>query len=57
MIEVWDSEAHRERALAANRAGYDSLNATPADWCEIVTDVGAFTMLAETAVRPTRGGR
>ncbi len=57
MIEVWDSEAHRERALAEQGAGHARLEADLADWCEAAAGLGAFTLLAEAAVRPTRGGR
>lgn len=54
MIEVWDSEAQREQALAANRAGYDSLCTALADQCETQTELGAYTMLAAAGVRPAR---
>jgi len=57
MIEVWDTEAQRERALAERRAEYASLSAALAEWSEARAELGVFTILAQATVRPTRGGR
>jgi len=57
MIEVWETTAQRERALAERKAEYAALDIVLADWSEVRAEVGAFTMLAEAAVRPVRGGR
>ncbi len=57
MIEVWDSEARRAQALALRHVEHERLDADLAAWIEARADLGAFTMLAEAAVRPARGGR
>lgn len=57
MVEVWDTAAQRQDALAGHAAEHASLEAALADWCEARTDLGVFTMLAQAAVRPPRGGR
>jgi heme-degrading monooxygenase HmoA len=56
MIEVWDSEAQRAQALAARATEYAGLSADLADWIESGAGLGVFTLLAEAAVRPARGG-
>ncbi len=57
MVEVWDSEAHRERALAEHEAEHARLEADLAAWVASRAELGTFTMLAEAGVRPTRGAR
>ncbi len=57
MIEVWDSEAQRVQALAERHAEHARLDADLVAWTEARADLGVFTMLAEAAVRPARGGR
>ncbi|MDH7485442.1 MAG: antibiotic biosynthesis monooxygenase [Anaerolineae bacterium] len=54
-IELWETEAQREQALAEARAGYAELNAALADWSESRTELGAFRVLAEATVRPPGG--
>ncbi len=56
MVEVWDAEARRAEALADRAAELAALDAGLADCCEARADLGAFTMLAQAAVRPLRGG-
>ncbi|MCX7669186.1 MAG: antibiotic biosynthesis monooxygenase [Anaerolineae bacterium] len=55
MIEVWDSEAHRRRALAEQGAEHARLEADLAAMVTSRIELGAFTMLAAAAVRPARG--
>jgi len=57
LVEVWDTEAQRARAWADHASEHAALDADLADWCEARTELGAFTMLAQAAVRPLRGGR
>jgi len=57
-IELWETEARREQALAEGQAGYSNLDAAFADWTESRTEVGVFRVLAEATVRPLgRAGR
>lgn len=57
-IELWDTEARREQALAEQEAKYSDLTATFADWTESRAEVGVFRVLAEATVRPHgRAGR
>ncbi len=60
-IDLWDTEAQREQALAERQAEYADLEAAFAEWVESRTEVGVFTVLAEATVRPRgrtgRGGR
>ena len=51
-VDVWDTEAQREQVLAEQKAVYSDLDAALADWTESRTEVGAFSMRAEAAVRP-----
>jgi heme-degrading monooxygenase HmoA len=51
-VEVWDTEAQREQALAERQAEYSSLDAAFEVWAESRTEIGTFRMLAEAAVRP-----
>lgn len=54
MIEVWDSAAHRERALAEHGAEHAHLEADLVAWAESRSELGAFTVLAAAGVRPAR---
>jgi hypothetical protein len=57
-IDLWDTEAQREQALAERKVEYSSLDATFDDWTESRTEVGVFRVLAEGTVRPHgRAGR
>ncbi|GAB4470936.1 MAG: hypothetical protein Kow00124_07560 [Anaerolineae bacterium] len=52
VIEVWDTEAHRQQALADHPAEHADLQAAFSEWVETEGEVGTFTMLAQAAVRP-----
>ena len=57
-IDVWETEAQREQALADCGAEYSNLDAAFSDWTESETEVGIFRMLAEATVHPRgRAGR
>jgi hypothetical protein len=51
-IDLWDTEAHREQALAERQAEYSELKAAFAGWTESRTEMGVFRVLAEATVRP-----
>jgi len=51
-IELWDTEAQREQALAERQAEYSSLEAAFADWIESKTELGIFSVRAEATVHP-----
>jgi len=51
-IDLWDTEALREQALAEREAEYSSLDAAFGDWTESRAEVGIFRVLAEATVRP-----
>lgn len=51
-IEVWETEAQREQALAERHAEYANLDAAFAEWCESRIEVGVFRVLAEATVHP-----
>jgi heme-degrading monooxygenase HmoA len=56
-IDIWDSEAQREQALAESKAEYTSLDAIFADWTEVKSEMGNFRVLAEATVHPRGRGR
>ncbi len=57
-IDLWDTEAQWEQALAEHKTEYSDLDAAFADWTESRTEVGVFRVLAEATVRPRgRAGR
>jgi heme-degrading monooxygenase HmoA len=57
-IDLWDTEAQREQALAERKAEYSDLEAVFGEWTESKTEVGIFSVLAEATVRPRgRAGR
>ncbi len=51
-IDLWDTAAQREQALAECQDEYSDLDATLADWAESRTEVGVFRALAEATVHP-----
>jgi heme-degrading monooxygenase HmoA len=51
-IEIWDTAADREEALAEGAAEYAALGATLAEWTESRRELGIFRVLAEGTVRP-----
>ena len=51
-IDLWDTGAQREQALAERQAEYSSLDAAFADWIESKTEVGIFRVRAEATVYP-----
>jgi heme-degrading monooxygenase HmoA len=57
-IDLWETEARREQALAESKAEYSDLEAAFGEWTESKTEVGMFRVLAEATVRPRgRAGR
>ena len=54
-IEVWNSEAQREQALAEHEAAYAELKTTIGEWIESTHEMGVYSVLAEAGVR-RRGG-
>jgi heme-degrading monooxygenase HmoA len=57
-IDLWDTEAQREQALAERKAEHSDLEAALGEWTESKTEVGIFSVLAEATVRPRgRAGR
>ena len=52
IVDLWDTEAQREQALAEREEEYAKLNSDFADWAESKTEVGVFRVLAEATVRP-----
>jgi heme-degrading monooxygenase HmoA len=57
-IELWETEAQREQALAEHQAEYADLAAVFREWTQSKTEVGIFSVLAEATVRPFgRAGR
>ena len=51
-IEIWDTEPHREQALAESPVEYAELEATFGAWLDSRTEIGVFSMRAEATVRP-----
>ena len=51
-IDLWETGAQREQALAESKAEYSDLEAAFADWTESKTEVGIFRVLAEATVHP-----
>jgi heme-degrading monooxygenase HmoA len=52
MIDLWETEAQREQALAERKAEYSDLEAAFDKWTESKTEVGTFSVRAEATVRP-----
>lgn len=62
VIDLWDSEAHREQLRAAHGAELAALDAIFAELIETTAALGVFRVRAEGTVRPVgkprgRGGR
>jgi heme-degrading monooxygenase HmoA len=53
-IDLWETGAQREQALAENKAEFSDLEAVFGEWTESKTEVGFFRVLAEATVRPRR---
>jgi heme-degrading monooxygenase HmoA len=51
-IDLWDTEAHRERMLAEHAAEVASLEAAFDGWTESRAELGTFRVMAEATVRP-----
>ena len=51
-IDLWETEAQREQALAERKAEYSDLEAAFGEWAESRTEVGIFSVRAEATVRP-----
>jgi heme-degrading monooxygenase HmoA len=57
-IDLWETGAQREQALAERKAEYSDLEAAFGEWTESKAEVGIFRVLAEATVRPRgRAGR
>jgi hypothetical protein len=57
-IDLWETGAQREQALAESKSEYSDLEVALADWTESRTEVGVFRVLAEATVHPRgRAGR
>ena len=53
-IDLWDTAAQREQALAERKAEYCDLEAAFDKWIESKIEVGIFSVRAEATVRPRR---
>ena len=51
-IDLWETGAQREQALAESKAEYSDLEVALDKWIESKTEVGIFSVLAEATVRP-----
>ena len=51
-IDLWETEAQREQALAESKVNYSDLEAVFGEWIESRTEVGIFSVRAEATVRP-----
>lgn len=51
VIDVWDSEAHREQSLVEHEAEYEKLQAALGAWTESIVELGIYRVLAEGTVR------
>jgi len=51
-IDLWETGAQREQALAERKAEYSDLEAAFGEWTESKTEVGIFRVLAEATVHP-----
>jgi heme-degrading monooxygenase HmoA len=51
-IDLWETAAQREQALAEHRAECANLDAAFDDWTESRAELGVFRVLAEATVRP-----
>jgi heme-degrading monooxygenase HmoA len=51
-VDIWDTAAQREQALAKHEAEYSELETSLEDWVESRNEIGVFSLLAEATVRP-----
>ncbi len=51
-IDLWETAAQREQALAEHKAEYADLEAAFGDWIESRAEVGTFSVRAEATVHP-----
>ena len=51
-IDLWETWAQWEQALAECKAEYSDMEAAFGEWTESKTEVGTFSVLAEATVRP-----
>ncbi|MGD1993925.1 MAG: antibiotic biosynthesis monooxygenase [Anaerolineae bacterium] len=51
-IDLWETAAQREQALAERSVEFSDLEAALDEWIESRTKVGIFRVLAEATVRP-----
>ena len=56
-VDVWNSQAEWEQALADKSAEYAELDAAYAEWTESERQLGVFRMQGEANVRPRPLGR
>jgi len=52
VIELWETPAHREEAMAEWQDEYAALQASFAEWTASQTELGVFRIMAEAGVRP-----
>jgi heme-degrading monooxygenase HmoA len=51
VIDIWDSEAHREQSLAEREAEHEKLQGALGAWTESIVELGIYRVLAEGTVR------
>ena len=59
-VDLWETRARLDQALAENRVEYEGLLAAMGEWTESRTELGVFRVLAEATVRPlgaAKGGK
>ena len=56
-VDLWDTLAQRDKALAERPAEYADLDAAFADWTESRIEVGVFRVQAEATVHPSSRAR
>ena len=54
IVDLWDTAAQREQALAESAAEVADLQAAFDDWTESRNELGVFQVLGEATVRPRR---
>lgn len=52
VVNVWDTVAHWQQALAERQSGFSALEADLSAWTATRTELGIFRMRAEASVRP-----
>jgi heme-degrading monooxygenase HmoA len=60
VIDLWETEAHRDRMLAERAAEVANLEAAFDEWTESRAELGTFRVMAEATIRPrgtTRHGK